>query len=129
LSTLEDFNLTVDDIENLIIRVRPKLVIIDSFKMFMSFLKREELNTQLNNESVLEVFTKLIDWKKRYGVTILLTNHANKGTSGQNGHSDLLYGPGALFDWIYRAYCATCTGHVVPLKTDVISRPNLHINL
>jgi len=32
-------------------------------------------------------------------------------------------------NWIYRSYCATCTGHVVPLKTDVISRPNLHINL
>jgi hypothetical protein len=31
--------------------------------------------------------------------------------------------------WIYRAYCATCTGHIVPLKTDLISRPNLHINL
>ena len=34
-----------------------------------------------------------------------------------------------MINWIYRSYCATCTGHVVPLKTDVISRPNLHINL
>ena len=31
--------------------------------------------------------------------------------------------------WIYRTYCAICTGHIVPHKTDVISRPNLHINL
>ena len=22
--------------------------------------------------------------------------------------------------WIYRSYCATCTGHVVPLKTMVV---------
>ncbi len=31
--------------------------------------------------------------------------------------------------WIFRSYCATHSGHVVPLKTDIISRPNLHINL
>ena len=31
--------------------------------------------------------------------------------------------------WIYRPYCATHTGHVVPLKTDINSRPKLHINL
>ncbi|MCP3928858.1 MAG: hypothetical protein GY705_07140 [Bacteroidetes bacterium] len=30
--------------------------------------------------------------------------------------------------WINRSYCATYTGHVVPLKTGVISWPNLHIN-
>jgi len=32
-------------------------------------------------------------------------------------------------DWIFRSYCATYSGHIVPHKTDVISRPNLHINL
>jgi len=31
--------------------------------------------------------------------------------------------------WIFRSYCATYSGHIVPHKTDVISRPNLHINL
>jgi len=33
------------------------------------------------------------------------------------------------FSWIFRSYCATYSGHIVPHKTDVISRPNLHINL
>jgi len=90
---------TLEDIDNQIARIRPKLLIIDSFKMFMSFLKRNELHADLNNESVLDIFTIIKDWRKRYGVTVLLTNHTNKGTSGQNGHSDLLYGPGALFDY------------------------------
>ena len=31
--------------------------------------------------------------------------------------------------WIFRSYCATYSGHIVPHKTDVISWPNLHINL
>ena len=31
--------------------------------------------------------------------------------------------------WIFRSYCASDSGHVVPLETGVISRPNLHINL
>ena len=57
------------------------------------------MHADLNNESVLDIFTIFKDWRKRYGVTVLLTNHTNKGTSGQNGHSDLLYGLGALFDY------------------------------
>jgi len=32
-------------------------------------------------------------------------------------------------DWIYRTYCATHTGHVVPVKTGIISKPNLYIFL
>ncbi|MEE4256368.1 MAG: AAA family ATPase, partial [Bacteroidales bacterium] len=99
LNTLEDARLSLDDIDNQIARIRPKLLIIDSFKMFTSFLKRNELHADLNNESVLDIFTIIKEWRKRYGVTVLLTNHTNKGTSGQNGHSDLLYGPGALFDY------------------------------
>jgi len=99
LNTLEDARLSLDDIDNQIARIRPKLLIIDSFKMFMSFLKRNELHADLNNESVLDIFTIIKEWRKKYGVTVLLTNHTNKGTSGQNGHSDLLYGPGALFDY------------------------------
>jgi len=32
-------------------------------------------------------------------------------------------------NWIFRSYCASDSGHIVPLETDVISRPNIHINL
>ncbi len=34
-----------------------------------------------------------------------------------------------ILDWIFRSYCASDSGHIVPLETGVISRPNLHINL
>ncbi len=99
LNTLDDPRLTVEDIENQISSIRPKLVIIDSFKMFMGFLKRNDMNVELNNKSVLEIYALINSWRTKYKSTILLTNHTNKGTSGQNGHSDLLYGPGALMDY------------------------------
>ncbi len=99
LNIQENLKLTIEDIENQIARIRPRLVIIDSFKMFMSFLNRNEQKTELNNESVLEIFTLIKGWRKQYNSTVLLTNHTNKGTSGQDGHADLLYGPGALYDY------------------------------
>jgi len=99
LNTIDNLHYTLEDIENYIARIRPKLVILESYKMFMSFFKEIDQSGQPNNHSVLVIVNKLKNWREKYGITVLLTNHTNKGTRGQNAHADQLYGPSALFDY------------------------------
>ena len=71
-------------------------------------------------EKILEIINTVLDNRTKEKLTALSSEMHLRNDIGFDS-LDLA--------WIYRSYCATCTGHVVPLKTDVISRPNLHINL
>ena len=61
----------------------------------------------------------IANWRNNVGKVDVLINNA-----GQHLDKSVMN-----TSWIFRSYCATYSGHIVPHKTDVISRPNLHINL
>jgi hypothetical protein len=94
-------HILISEIEKLISTFGPKLVFIDGYKAFASRLAidmRQE--REWDNHSMYKLYVQTFDdWRKKYGVTIILSNHTNKGTKGEKSHSDLLFGPGALIDF------------------------------
>ncbi len=81
-------------------KFHPILTIIDSYKIFQSLICQEQGKTDINNSNFNLVIDPLDDLIKKNKTTILLINHTNKGTSKAESNADLMYGPGALSDFV-----------------------------
>ncbi|HYG37124.1 MAG TPA: AAA family ATPase [Cytophagales bacterium] len=77
-----------------------KLVIIDSFKGFMSRLMLEKKMSRLDNLNSYAFFDMLNNWKRKLGVTTLTINHTNKGTSQFKTSGDIAFGPSSIRDFM-----------------------------
>ncbi|MCK4500796.1 AAA family ATPase [Candidatus Babeliales bacterium] len=99
LSLISHPEISIQYLSKIIGNYNPKIIIIDSFKAFMSRILQETKQRDLNNQSISYLYKILHAWRRDFNSTMLITNHTNKGTSNMKSHSDLMFGPGAVFDY------------------------------
>lgn len=88
------------DIKLAVEQYRPILTIIDSYKLYQAIICGEKGTNEINNSNFQLVLTPLDQIINEFRTTIILINHTNKGTSKLTSNSDLMYGPGALPDFV-----------------------------
>src|SRR5207302_68357 len=79
---------------------KPLLTIIDSYKIFQAIICSEENQREINNSNFEKVLRPLDELITEFQTTIALINHTNKGTRQQESNADLMFGPGALPDFV-----------------------------
>jgi len=100
ITSFRERHIKLDDIKLVVSEYRPILTIIDSYKIYQSYVCREEGAREITNSN-FEIVLRLMDeLVSQFDTTIVLINHTNKGTSLQKSNSDLMFGPGALPDFV-----------------------------
>jgi hypothetical protein len=100
ITSIRECGNKLNDIKLIAQKHKPILIIIDSYKIYQSIICSEEKEREINNsnfEKVLRLMDELID---EYQTTIALINHTNKDTRNKESNADLMFGPGALPDFV-----------------------------
>jgi len=92
-------HLKLDEIQHAIEKHKISNVFIDGYKAMSRKYCIERSLHELDNNNMDDFYNLLNSWRNGYGVSIVMTNHANKGTRYQKTSADLLYGPSALADY------------------------------
>jgi len=98
ISFKNDSGLKFEDIIRSSIAKKYVLIIIDGFKMLNDFYLESIKSKELTNSNVRKLYDSFNEVILNGG-SLLITNHTNKGTSGQPTHSDMIFGPGAVVDY------------------------------
>jgi len=90
----------LNDIKLVVQKNKPFLVIIDSYKIYQSIICSEEKERDINNSNFEKVLRLMDELISEYQTTIALINHTNKDTRNKESNADLMFGPGALPDFV-----------------------------
>lgn len=134
LSFLEHKSLKIKDIPVYFERHKPKLIIVDTLKSYLSFKGKEDGIKEFSNINSGLIYEDFEKWNIAGETTILLLNHLNKGTSNLRSHSDLMFGPGSLLDQadqtlIFRKAKEPNQFLIVPDKQRFVSEGTTSVNL
>lgn len=134
LSFLEHKDLKIKDIPVYVERHKPKLIIVDTLKSYLSAKSKEETIKEFSNINSGLIYEDFQKWNIAGETTILLLNHLNKGTSNLRSHSDLMFGPGSILDqadqtFIFRKANENSQFLIVPDKQRFVKEGTTSINL
>lgn len=124
----------IQDLKLAVEQHKPILTVIDSYKLYQAIICNEQGIAEINNGNfhlVLDPLDMLID---QFNSTIVLINHTNKGTSKHSTNSDLMFGPGALPDFVDQVTMLRKTQNpnqriIVPEKSRYCGEDNQTTNL
>lgn len=100
ITSFKDDHYKIADIKLAVQKFKPMLTIIDSYKIYQSIICKESNTTEINNSNYDKVLKPLDDLVAEFDTTIFLINHTNKGTRKMESTADLMFGPGALGDFV-----------------------------
>lgn len=100
ISSFREHDIKLNDIKLIVQEYKPLLTIIDSYKIYQSLVCKEEGQKEITNSNFDKVLKLMDELVSQFDTTIVLINHTNKGTSMMRSNSDLMFGPGALPDFV-----------------------------
>jgi hypothetical protein len=100
ITSIRECGNKLNDIKLIAQKHKPILIIIDSYKIYQSIICSEEKEREINNSNFDKVLRLMDELISEYQATVVLINHTNKDTRNKESNADLMFGPGALPDFV-----------------------------
>jgi len=134
ITSFKNADSTLNELKFAIDQHKPTLTIIDSYKLYQAYVCLEQGIKEVNNSNFRKVLAPLEEIIAEFKTTIALINHTNKGTRKLESNADLMFGPGALPDFVDQVTLLRKTLYpnqriIAPDKTRYSSEVSLTSNL